>query len=139
MKNKLLLLLLACSVIPLAVMAETKETREALKHEVRIGYGDPMYETMRWKDEPNKLGVPMNVRQNYRYTGHIYGEYMYRVNSWLGVGGQDKWISERRCSITTRISWIPRASRFLPPASRARSMTCVLCRRCASRTSITNG
>ncbi len=30
----------------------------------------------------------MNVRQHYRYTGHIYAEYMYRVNWWFGVGGQ---------------------------------------------------
>lgn len=68
--------------------AETKETRSTQRHEFRIGYGDPMYETMRWKDESNHLPVPMNVRQNYRYTGHIYGEYMYRVNDWFGVGGQ---------------------------------------------------
>ena len=88
MKSKYCLLLLLCSMMPVVSMAETKETRSAQKHEVRIGYGDPMYETMRWKSESNKLGVPMNARQNYRYTGHIYGEYMYRINSWLGVGGQ---------------------------------------------------
>lgn len=76
MMRRVCLLLLLCSMMPLVSKAETKETRSTLKHEVRIGYGDPMYETMRWKDEPNKLGVPMNVRQNYRYTGHIYGEYM---------------------------------------------------------------
>ena len=88
MRRNICILLFVCSLVPLVSRAETKETRSAQKHEVRIGYGDPMYETMRWKDEPNKLGVPMNARQNYRYTGHIYGEYMYRVNSWLGVGGQ---------------------------------------------------
>lgn len=87
-KISTLFLLLACCMMPLLSKAETKETRSTLKHEVRIGYGDPMFETMRWKDEPNKLGVPMNARQNYRYTGHIYGEYMYRFNSWLGVGAQ---------------------------------------------------
>lgn len=88
MKKITIILLLAAWIVPVAVHAETKETRDQLKHEVRIGYGDPMFETMRWKDESIKLGIPMNARQNYRYTGHIYGEYMYRVNSWLGVGGQ---------------------------------------------------
>lgn len=88
MRKKLCLLLLLCGMMPLLSWAETKETRSAQRHEVRLGYGDPMFETMRWKDEPNKLGVPMNVRQNYRYTGHIYGEYMYRVNWWFGVGAQ---------------------------------------------------
>lgn len=88
MKKFPIILLLAASLLPVAMQAETKETRDELKHEFRIGYGDPMFETMRWKDEPTKLGIPMNARQNYRYTGHIYGEYMYRVNSWLGVGGQ---------------------------------------------------
>ena len=81
-------LILAALFSCLMVNAETKETRLNHRHEFRIGYGDPMYETMRWKDEPNKLGIPMNARQHYRYTGHIYGEYMYRVNTWLGVGGQ---------------------------------------------------
>lgn len=88
MKKITIILLLAAWFVPVAMRAETKENRDQLKHEFRIGYGDPMFETMRWKDEPTKLGVPMNARQNYRYTGHIYGEYMYRVNSWLGVGGQ---------------------------------------------------
>lgn len=86
--KKYFVILLAVWLMPMAMHAETKETRDQQRHEFRIGYGDPMFETMRWKDEPNKLGVPMNVRQDYRYTGHIYGEYMYRVNSWLGVGGQ---------------------------------------------------
>ncbi len=85
MKKILILILLLPS---LCVMAETKETRAEQKHEVRIGYGDPMYETMRWKSETNKMGIAMNARQNYRYTGHIYGEYMYRVNSWFGAGAQ---------------------------------------------------
>lgn len=88
MKKFSIILLLAAWLVPVAMHAETKENRDQLKHEFRIGYGDPMFETMRWKDEPTKLGIPMNARQDYRYTGHIYGEYMYRVNSWLGVGGQ---------------------------------------------------
>lgn len=88
MKKFSIILLLAAWLAPVAMHAETKENRDQLKHEFRIGYGDPMFETMRWKDEPTKLGIPMNARQDYRYTGHIYGEYMYRVNSWLGVGGQ---------------------------------------------------
>ena len=94
--RKICILLFVCSLLPLVAQAETKETRSALKHEVRIGYGDPMYETMRWKDEPTKLGVPMNARQHYRYTGHLYGEYIYRVNSWLGVGNQFLASSEYR-------------------------------------------
>lgn len=89
MKKQLpIVLLMMCLIVPIAAHAESKENRLVHRHEVRIGYGDPMYETMRWKDEPNKLGVPMNARQDYRYTGHIYGEYMYRVNTWLGVGAQ---------------------------------------------------
>lgn len=55
--RKICILLLLCSMIPLIANAETKETRSAQKHEVRIGYGDPMFETMRWRDEPNQLGV----------------------------------------------------------------------------------
>lgn len=83
-----LMLLLACLLPSFSLMAETQRTRAKQKHEVRIGYGDPMYETMRWKSETNRMDIAMNARQNYRYTGHIYGEYMYRVNRWFGVGAQ---------------------------------------------------
>lgn len=88
MKKLITLLLVGMWLMPQVVRAESKESRQDHKHEVRIGYGDPMFETMRWKDEPNRLPVAMNARQDYRYTGHIYGEYMYRLNSWLGVGAQ---------------------------------------------------
>ena len=77
MANKTVLLIAAmCCLMSLTSRAETTQTRDSQRHEFRIGYGDPMFETMRWKDESNRLPVPMNVRQNYRYTGHIYGEYM---------------------------------------------------------------
>lgn len=72
----------------IVMQAENKETGAQQRHELRIGYGDPMYETMRWKSETNQMGIAMNARQNYRYTGHIYGEYMYHVNHWFGVGAQ---------------------------------------------------
>ncbi len=61
MRKTFCLVLFAC-LLPAVAKAETKETRSTQKHEFRIGYGDPMYETMRWKDESNKLGVPMNAR-----------------------------------------------------------------------------
>lgn len=72
----------------MAMMGASKETMADLRHELRIGYGDPMYETMRWKDETTKMGIAMNARQNYRYTGHIYGEYMYHATHWFGIGLQ---------------------------------------------------
>lgn len=85
MKKLLLLLLLLPSIMG---MAETRETCALHKHELRIGWGDPMYETMRWKDETNRMEMAMHARQNYRYTGHFFGEYIYRVNHWFGLGAQ---------------------------------------------------
>ena len=110
--KKLFILLLVGSMIPLVCQAETKETRSAQKHELRIGYGDPMFETMRWRDEPNKLVVPMNVRQNYRYTGHM---------------------------ITTRTNWTTKVISTLPRAIRAISTMYVSCPHSVSRIFTTNG
>lgn len=136
MRN-IFILLLVCSIIPLVSKAETKETRDAQRHEVRIGYGDPMYETMRWKDEPNKLSVPMNVRQNYRYTGHIYGEYMYRVNSWFGVGAQVDFGATMFDYNSYQLD--DKGISFLRPASIAISTMYVSCLPCVSPISIANG
>lgn len=79
------LLLIALSVVvPLLGMAETKAERDSLKHEVRVGWGDLIFETGMFHSSP-KTNVNTD---HYRYTGHVFAEYQYRLNSWCSVGGQ---------------------------------------------------
>lgn len=81
---KKLLLLLLCMVVSVPFFSETRLERDSLKHEVRVGWGDLIFETGMFHSSPN---TNRNT-DNYRYTGHIFAEYQYRVNSWFSVGGQ---------------------------------------------------
>lgn len=81
------------SVIPLIAVilltathtatAQTPATPSYPKQEWRLGWGDMMYET----------GVYYNTPTDFKhsYSGHIFGEYQYNLNSWLGVGGEIDW------------------------------------------------
>ncbi len=68
-----------------------------VKHEVRIGWGDMMFETMAFHDSPahqwvapDKItpGYQTTDKCNHRYTGHLFADYHYHVLPWLAVGGQ---------------------------------------------------
>lgn len=94
MKTKLLLLFL---LLPTVIMAETRLERDSLKHEIRIGWGDQMFETLNWQTTSAIAVLPQSdflhpedYRQSrdeqYRYTQHWFAEYQYRVNRWFGAG-----------------------------------------------------
>lgn len=80
MKRVCLALLLAVCWPCAMVCAFTKAEADSIPHEVRIGWGDMLFETAVWH----------NNRQatDYRYTGHIFAEYQYRLRHWLSVGMQ---------------------------------------------------
>lgn len=82
--RKLLLILLA--FVPLSLSAEDMIERSWRPHEIHIGYGDPMFETMVWHNSPTYFTLEKTL--NYRYSGHIFGEYHYRPNAWFSYGGQ---------------------------------------------------
>ena len=77
-------------------MAETKDQRASTPHEVRIGWGDMLFETAAFPNTPENAWAntavsstyPYTAKQNHRYTGHIFTEYQYRILPWLGVGAQ---------------------------------------------------
>ena len=64
-------------------MAYDREENAALKHEVRIGWGDSMYESAVFYNSYS--------RSNYRYSGHLFGEYQYHFNHFLSAGLQLDW------------------------------------------------
>jgi len=87
-KGLLAFWMLWCTV---PVLAETREMRDSLRHELRLGWGDQLFETLNYY--PNRgRGMLTSDNQwlrtcNYRYTQHLFLEYQYRVNHWFGAGG----------------------------------------------------
>ena len=60
--------------------ALTREQQLATRNELRIGWGDMLYETAMYHNS--------NSTNHYRYTGHVFAEYQYYLRAWLSVGVQ---------------------------------------------------
>ena len=87
-----LTIILLCT---LTAYSETAETRKENPHQIRIGIADDLF--LRGLESPtnNNLSLPPTQEgyritgfdeHNYRSTGHLYVEYLYRINHWLAVG-----------------------------------------------------
>lgn len=75
-----------CATLTLSLMAEPTMNRRLHPHEIRLGYGDPLFETLVWH---NSAAVDYGKgTENYRFTGHIMLEYQYRFNYWFSFGAQ---------------------------------------------------
>lgn len=55
-------------------------TEQSCRQEVRLGWGDMLYETWMWHTNAHT--------DHYRYTGHIFAEYQYYLKPWFSLGGQ---------------------------------------------------
>lgn len=86
----ILFLMLLCFTLPL--MAENKEHRSMNPHELRIGWGDQLFEHLAWHAAPQPVNTLPSTysavySEHYRYTQHWFVEYQYRPNAWLSFGG----------------------------------------------------
>lgn len=86
----LLVLLLTLGLAPCA--AETKAMRDTMRHELRLGWGDQLFETLIWHERPSVTTTGSRddrytYSERFRYSQHLFLEYQYRINYWLGVGG----------------------------------------------------
>lgn len=83
--------IIACLLGSLPLFAETKEMRKELKHEVRVGVGDQMFESIIWRN-PSYIVNTMpaeksyDYKENYRYLQHFFVEYQYRLSKMVGFG-----------------------------------------------------
>ena len=90
--------LIALTIILLCTLTAYAETAENCKenpHQIRIGIADDL--VLRGFESPTNNNLSLPTAQegyritgfdeyNYRSTGHLYIEYLYRINHWLGVG-----------------------------------------------------
>lgn len=109
--------LLVLIMMPLAAIAETEENIAANPHEIRIGIGESCFghffmqggcyedrqpyiiaEGLSVEEIHKILSQPYPTRYAYiAWAPHVFGEYMYRVNRWFGVGVQtDFYIQSHR-------------------------------------------
>ncbi len=72
--------------LPLGIKAQSSLSkvkvypRNPHQHEIRVGWGDYLFESLVYHDTRQK--------DEYQYTGHIFGEYLYHANDWFSVGAQ---------------------------------------------------
>lgn len=73
--------LILCSMLCSGSMyALDREKQISLRNEVRVGWGDMLYETAMYHTTW--------TTNNYRYTGHLFAEYQHWFKRWLSVGVQ---------------------------------------------------
>lgn len=82
---------LMLALMPLALHAETRLERAQKRSELRIGWGDQLFETLIWHNPPSVVTtMPADFsavyHEDYSYLQHAFAEYSYRFNSWLGLG-----------------------------------------------------
>ena len=63
---------------------------DSVNHELRVGWGDQLFETLVWYNQPHPTLYPETYigkyEERYRYTQHWFVEYQYRVRYWVNVG-----------------------------------------------------
>lgn len=90
-KEKIYILLcLLC--LSTGTFAEDKWAYLNMRHEVRIGWGDQMFESLIWHNPVYRVRtMPESYRQlyheNYHHDQHIWAEYQYRTKGWFSFGG----------------------------------------------------
>ncbi len=86
----ILILILLCTLT--YVKAETKEERMLMNHELRVGWGDQLFESLIWHNPTNIVStMPEDYRRTYKedyhYDQHVWIEYQNRYNGWFSYGG----------------------------------------------------
>lgn len=87
---KRLSIILLLFTLVLSVSARTRQESKSLTHEIRIGWGDQLFEQIAWHDSKTRHIMPDNYtetyKENHRYSQHWYLQYLYNINSWFSYG-----------------------------------------------------
>ncbi len=79
------------------MMAATRMDFVDMKHELRVGWGDQIFETSIWHNPTSIIVMPNNTsvdysgqmykyKENYIYYQHLWAEYQYSVSYWFSLG-----------------------------------------------------
>lgn len=91
------LLLIIGLILAMPVEAESRSGFRTRRNELRIGWGDQLFEMAMWHPTAAITIIPENpyfppqsyrevYHENYTYTQHVFLEYQYRFNRWFALG-----------------------------------------------------
>lgn len=98
-------IVLVCCVCSLSLHAEDKYAYLLQHNELRIGWGDQLFESLVWHN-PTAITttMPESYRQtyheNYRHDQHVWIEYQWRFKHWFSLGGMFDWSDVRWDNVT---------------------------------------
>ncbi len=87
-----LVVLLLTTIFFLPLYAESETQYLTSRNELRVGWGDQLFESMRWHN-PTFIARSMpetnqyTYKENYHYDQHLWLEYQWRFASWFAFGG----------------------------------------------------
>lgn len=90
----------------MTMMSETKWDHVNCRNEIRIGWGDQLFESLIWHN-PTSITTTMpaeatyRYKERYRHSQHIWVEYQYRFKHWFSLGAMVD-MSEVGWDIVTR-------------------------------------
>ena len=88
---KFYIFILLCGIATSA-FAEDKMAYLDRRNEIRIGWGDQLFETLMWHKPLSVVQtMPATYEQvyheNFKYYQHLWIEYQWRFNHWFSLGG----------------------------------------------------
>ena len=92
MQKRIIFSLFALCALACGMSAENRWGVIDRPHEIRVGWGDQLFETLMWH-KPNAVitSMPTTWQKTYKedfvYSQHIWVEYHYRFKYWISFGG----------------------------------------------------
>ena len=92
MMKRIVFILFALCCLCCGVRAENRWGVIDRPHEIRVGWGDQLFETLMWH-KPTAIITSMpttwqkTYKENFVYSQHIWVEYHYRFKYWVSFGG----------------------------------------------------
>ena len=95
----------AMCVMAVVAGAETRSDHVYMRNELRIGWGDQLFESLIWHNPTYIVTtMPDDYRQvyheNYHHDQHVWIEYQWRHNYWFSFGGMVDWSDVRWDDVT---------------------------------------
>lgn len=85
-------IILALCCISVTALAENKWDHITWRNEIRIGWGDQLFESLMWHN-PTSIVTTMpasyerTYHENFHYDQHLWAEYQWRFSHWFSFGG----------------------------------------------------
>lgn len=90
--KKIFCIVTALLCLATSVRAENKTDYLNRRQEVRIGWGDQLFESLMWHNTTYvtttmPAGFQRTYRENFSHDQHLWAEYQWRFSHWFSLGG----------------------------------------------------